>query len=196
MVDHALPRADQFEVFHAYWRRLAADAGGVPSRLAFNPAELKDLLPFIFILERRSAEDIYVRLAGTAIEQVLRRAPTGGNYLDMCHPDERAFFRDAFTAMVDTPCGGFFRRELSLTTGEKQDLRSKCLPFKDREGHVRYLIGLTSIRADLRLTSYDPPVMDVSKITDFFYLDTGAGVPESVPPMPKIKPAATPKPTQ
>ncbi len=184
MVDFALPRTDHFAVFQNYYRRLASDAGGLPRRTAFNPGEVKDLLPFIFIIEHRGEDDLYVRLAGTAIEQVLRLSPTGQNYLDLVHPTERGFFRDTFAAMVAQPCGGFYRRVIALVNGDKHELQSKSLPFADRDGHVRYLIGLTSIRADVRLTHLDPPVRDVSEITGFHYEDIGFGVPATTPPLP------------
>ena len=185
MVDFALPRADHFAVFQNYYERLAADAGGVPKRSAFNPAEIKDLLPFIFIIEFRSKDDLYVRLSGTAIERVLRKSPTGQNYLDVVQDGEREFFREVGTNIMSVPCGGFFRRVLVLSNGDKQELQSKCLPFADRDGHLRYMIGMTSVRADLAVTRYDPPVKDVSEITGFHYIDLGYGIPEDIPPLPE-----------
>ncbi|WP_020397849.1 PAS domain-containing protein [Kordiimonas gwangyangensis] len=185
MVDFALPRADHFAVFQNYYKRLAADAGGVPKRTAFNPSEIKDLLPFIFIIEFRSKDDLYVRLAGTAIEQVLRMSPTGQNYLDLVQEGEREFFREASANIMSVPCGGFFRRIVALSNGDKHELQSKCLPFADRDGRLRYMIGMTSVRADLRLTHYDPPVKDVSEITGFHYEDLGYGIPEDIPPLPE-----------
>lgn len=91
MVDFALPRADHFAVFQNYYKRLAADAGGVPKRTAFNPSEIKDLLPFIFIIEFRSKDDLYVRLAGTAIEQVLRMSPQARTILIWCRRGSASF---------------------------------------------------------------------------------------------------------
>jgi hypothetical protein len=184
MVDFALPRADLFAVFQNYYRRLASEVGGVPLRLSFNPSEVKDLLPFIFIIEHRSDDELHVRLAGTALEQMLRISPTGKNYLELVPPSERDFFREACAAYVRQPCGGFFQREIALTNGEKHEVQSNCRPFADRDGKVRYLIGMTAVRADLRFSHLDPPVDDVSTITSFHYDDIGFGVPSVTPKLP------------
>jgi len=184
MVDFALPRADLFAVFQNYYQRLASEAGGVPLRLSFNPAEIKDLLPFIFIIEHRSDDDLHVRLAGTALEQMLRISPTGKNYLDLVQPSERDFFREACAAYVSQPCGGFFQREIALTNGERHEVQSNCRPFADRDGKVRYLIGMIAMRSALNLGHFSPPVEDVSTITGFHYDDVGFGVPAVTPKLP------------
>lgn len=187
MVEFTLPRADHFEVFHNYWRTLASDAGGVPARTAFSPAALKDLLPFIFIIERRTADDLHIRLAGSAIEQVLGFGTTGKNYLEVCNKADAPFFKQAFTGMAETPCGGFFRRDIHMAGGEIYALNTRCLPFTDKEGNVRYMIGVAGVGNNFVLTAYDPPVLDFSNITAHHYIDVGFGLPAADVPLPPAK---------
>ncbi len=187
MVEFTLPRADHFEVFHNYWRTLASDAGGVPTRAAFSPAVLKDLLPFVFIIERRSPDDLHIRLAGSAIEQVLGFAATGKNYLEICYKVDAPFFKQVFTDMAEVPCGAFFRRDIHLAGGDIYSLNTRCLPFTDKEGSVRYIIGVAGVGNNLVLTAYDPPVLDFSNITAHHYIDVGFGLPDESPALPPAK---------
>lgn len=187
MVEFTLPRVDHFEVFHTYWRTLARDAGGVPARTAFSPAAVKDLLPFVFIIERRTPDELHVRLAGSAIEQVLGFGTTGKNYLEVCNEADAPFFKQAFTDMTSVPCGGFFRRDIHMTNGEIYSLTTGCLPFADEEGNMRYVIGVVGVGNNLVLTAYAPPVLDFSNITAHHYIDVGFGLPDEIPALPPAK---------
>jgi len=183
----------KFADFEAYWLRLQAEAtppagGGVaiPTRRQFNPTGISALLPYIFILEFVDAETIILRLAGTAIDDALGRSIAGKNIVDLYKGEERAFFLDIQNRMIAQPCGAVLKRQIILADGVKLKATSKNLPLKGEDGVVRYNVGLvSSLMTEAETFDHDRRP-EVSRITDFYYIDVGAGVPE----MPEYQPVA------
>lgn len=62
---------------HAYWASLAEN-GAVPARREFLPAEIPELLPFIFLVDvLEAADDFRFRLVGTKFTEAVRQDLTG-----------------------------------------------------------------------------------------------------------------------
>ena len=55
--------------FVTYYRSLAERAGGVPRRVDFDPLEIPDLLPKIWIYGRQDDGDYVIRVTGTEFDQ-------------------------------------------------------------------------------------------------------------------------------
>jgi len=73
---------------YAYWLGLAQ--GGVPERAAFDPSEVRELLPNIMIVEIEDAPfRVRFRLSGTKVDEVTGMNITG-RYLDEMTLDEGA----------------------------------------------------------------------------------------------------------
>ena len=53
----------------SYWYSLAAAAGGVPPRSAFDPADIVDMLPRLIVLEHLGNHDFRYRLLGTEVDR-------------------------------------------------------------------------------------------------------------------------------
>jgi hypothetical protein len=183
----------KFAEFEAYWLRLQAEAtppggGGVaiPTRRQFNPTGISALLPYIFILEFVDAETIIPRLTGTAIDDALGRSIAGKNIVDLYKGEDRAFFLDIHNRMIAQPCGAVVKRQIIMADGVKLNATSKNLPLKGEDGVVRYNVGLMSgLMAEAESFDHDPQP-EGSRITDFYYIDVGAGVPE----LPLLQPVA------
>lgn len=60
-----------------YWYALAAEAGGVPPRVAFDPARVVDLLPRLVIAEHLGGHDFRYRLLGTEVDGFTKARYTG-----------------------------------------------------------------------------------------------------------------------
>lgn len=60
-----------------YWYELAAAAGGVPPRSAFDPARIERLLPRLIVVERLPDGDFRYRLLGTEVDRFTRTSYTG-----------------------------------------------------------------------------------------------------------------------
>ena len=86
-----------------YWNALPK-LGTVPFRSDFDPAAVVRLLPFISIVERRSADDWRIRLAGTDVGRQAGMETTGLNYLDLVDPTLRSTLATILANIVSRPC--------------------------------------------------------------------------------------------
>lgn len=69
-------------------------------RSRFNPADIKRILPRVFLLELRSEKEIRVRLAGTKLTARLGRDLAGLNWLDLITPEQRTARSEAYGQMM------------------------------------------------------------------------------------------------
>jgi hypothetical protein len=189
-----------FAEFEAYWRRLqdavttAHPIGThIPTRKQFNPMHIPKMLPYLFMIERLSDDQLIVRLTGTALDEAFEMIATGQNILDLFGADQRDFFTSLHDNLSKQPCGAVVRRSVTTANGKGYELTSKSLPLASDDGEVKYVVGM--LGADI---SHLPAVevknlMVTSSVTDFFYLDLGFGVPNDAP-MVGAKPGKTVKP--
>jgi len=176
-----MPRAEEFDVFLSYWRELQADETPVPLRQSFNPMRLKGLLPFVFLIEVLAPDDLHVRLSGTALDMASYGQMSGHNFLDLCDPADRALYGRLAAHICGQPCGVRLVRSTTFQDGMTHDLREMGLPLASRDGEIRYIIGLLSVRSD-PITG-EPKVMEFSHshVQEVHYTDLGFGVPNSSP---------------
>lgn len=69
-------------------------------RAALDPAEVKALLPRLYMLELHSPCDIRVRLCGTCLSDQVGRDMTGLSWLDLIAPEQRAARAAAYGEMM------------------------------------------------------------------------------------------------
>lgn len=170
-----------FEALFAYWEHLRDAVGGVPARLSLDPVGIRELLPFIFLVERRSHTDLYVRLSGTAIDSLSPVPMTGANYLDLCPAENRAFVADSAKAVCTHPCGHKLKRVVTFEDGTSHEVTTAALPMTDRDGNCSYLLGVMVSRTDhLSALSKIAGNLDV-KLMESEFFDIGFGVPQSAP---------------
>jgi len=98
-------------------------------RSRFNPADIKRILPRVFLLELRSEKEIRVRLAGTKLTARLGRDLAGLNWLDLITPEQRAARAEAYGQMVmgQTAIRSVLR--YPSTTGEHMVVECLTLPL-------------------------------------------------------------------
>lgn len=74
---------------YAYWRKAHTPAG-LPGRPQIDPLQLRDLLPFVWLVDvQREPLRLRYRLIGTAVVDVLGRDMTG-QWFDEAHPDPQS----------------------------------------------------------------------------------------------------------
>ncbi len=178
MSNKFLESLGQFEAFRAYWMHLQREVGGVPPRSAFDPNQIRDLLPFVSLIERRPPDELHVRLAGTAIDGFSPTPLTGRNFLDYCPPEDRQRYWDAATAIVQVPCGLSLKRDVTFRDGRTHKLSSCTLPMKDAVGEIQYLLTMTAMRRDG--TGSLPPEGEYVAIRHYHaeFFDLGYGIPD------------------
>lgn len=151
-----------------YWLSLW-DGNSLPSRSAFNPARVRDLLPGIVILAVRPGEAIQCRLAGSAIQMGLGQDITGKDWLAMTPADQRKTRMER----VSTLCAGAASRNIrsgftwggSAVTAEELQL-----PFADAaEDGTRLLLSHTGWRSGT-FDRRNPQVRDAHHVAAEFGL--------------------------
>lgn len=161
------------------WRAAAI----LPHRTQVDLNQIKTLLPFISLLEYRSADDVRYRVAGTKITHYLGVEPTGQNYADLTPVGQWPVRRFRLASMVRQPCGGALHHE------EEHDLRrvataSLTLPLlPDAPGGFPLLLALLAPLdrlPDAQATSLSHKMRLPERFT---FVDIGAGVPASTEPL-------------
>ena len=174
-------------VLQDYWNELSwacgDDTGSVsglcpiPQRLSFNPMKIHRQLQHVYIGELKSDDFLEVRLSGTAIDADAGFSLKGSNYLDICPPVDRKFYVAICKAVVGWPCGMKMVRRVTLKNGRIHQYSSLSLPLSDCEGVPRYIVGMVNIAKDIAHGGFPYPEKMTSQISDFQFLDIGAGVP-------------------
>ena len=162
-----------------YWQSLSRKAEReLPQKSAFNPADIKPLLPFITIHERLGRYDMRGRLTGTAIDEMFGANYTGVNLFDLYGQSDHEFFARLHDNMLNTPCGSRSWRRILMPDGEHFVIESIHLPLADEAGEAVYLLTLMAPRPDYELDDTMPDEHSVATLEKtIVYLDLGLGLP-------------------
>ncbi|TNE60842.1 MAG: PAS domain-containing protein [Alphaproteobacteria bacterium] len=181
-----MPRDDFFNQLLTYWRQLQAASGRpVPARQQFNPMAVPRLLPFIYIIERKSRYQLVARLTGTALDGATSQPATNTNILDRHDKSEWDLHADMFEGLANTPCGVVLDRHMQILSDPLYRVRALGLPLADSDGQVRFSVGIANVQP-----VYGPPdEVDMADIR-LSWLDLGFGVPETRPAL--VRGAASP----
>jgi hypothetical protein len=104
-------------------------------RAAFNPADLKPILPRVVLLELRSEKEIRIRLGGTCLTNKVGHELAGLNWLDLIAPEHRQTRAEAYGRMMAETCG--LRAEIRYPSTLGEDFLLECV-----------VLPLTPVRAD------------------------------------------------
>lgn len=171
----------QFDIFLDYWRSLPCEAGcDIPRKSAFNPADVKKLLPCITIHERLGRCDMRCRLTGTAIDEMFGRNFTGINLFDLYDPADHDFFAGLHDNMLNIPCGSRAWRHVLMPDGEHFIIESLHLPMANDAGERIYLITLMLPQAEYapeQTAAHETSMATLEKTVE--YLDLGFGLPQA-----------------
>ena len=124
-----------------YWRSLR-DADTIPARTSLDPAQIEQILPYTFILQRVAYGTARFRVAGQRIQDLLRLDPRGMPFTTLfredVQDDVRMLAEGAFTdpAIVGLPL--YAPAQLIRPCAEATML---LLPLNDRTGETTRLLG-------------------------------------------------------
>ena len=186
-----------FDPFIAYWKEIQAiegdaqsaqrDAARVPLRRDFNPMKIHQLLPFIYIVEWNSRDDVVIRICGTGLEERFGKSLKGANYFKFCSPDQRPFFSILVEAVIHHPCALEVSRNVEMEDGTTREFSSLNLPLADDEGNPRFIVGMMNITRKAPFGKTKQVGNARSIINKYGYIDIGFGTP----PLP-AKPVESP----
>lgn len=169
----------QFEQFTKYWKSLQAEAGGaLPFRSQFDPGQIPALLPYVYILEHRSPEDMHVRLVGTSLDEISGNAITGMNYLDVCPPQDAPIYQEITKNVFSVPCASIVVRDVLFESGKSYTLSSLGFPVDNQDGKPQNTIGLMLPSRQFGSDDSNNGGIASSVLRSLSYIDIGFGVPD------------------
>lgn len=167
-----------------YWTSLCP-VGGLPLRADVDPAAIRPLLPYIYILELKSDDAVFVRLAGTALRRLYGLEMTGMNMLDLVPPEHRASRLWRTLQAMSRPCGMSYVRNHRYASGAVDAVESIFLPVTvDRATDgtkARQMLGIAASLSDRRWIAEDETGALMMPHV-FRFVDVGFGVPATTAP--------------
>jgi hypothetical protein len=168
-----------------YWTSLCPP-DRLPLRSDIDPAAIQPLLPYIYILELKTDDTVFVRLAGTALRRLYGREMTGMNMLDLVPPAHRAARLRRTLQAASHPCGMCYIRSHRYASGAVDEVESMFLPLTvdpATDGtRARQMIGIAASLSERRWIAEDE-TGTLMMPRAFRFLDVGFGVPPmSAPP--------------
>lgn len=123
-----------------YWRE-AKGGQEVPQRKNIQPRGLKDVLPWVFILERVDRELAPFRLAGTGICDQYGQELSGTNFLSLWLGDCRRTVRSLLDNVVMMPSAAFIEFEAQAKNQGRMAGEIVLLPLADKNGEIHQVLG-------------------------------------------------------
>ncbi len=178
----------------AYWRRMPrAAAGGLPHRDSLNPADIKSLLPNIYLLEWTDRDHATVRLRGTWLDERVERPRDNYNLFEQYSKSHGEAYKDFLEALVQQPCAAALRRQRANEIGRSFCYHTSYFPLAARPGSGSegdspgtgtedqriFLLGAGWLEPlDQEQVVEESPVLYEGAITmGFTWIDIGSGVP-------------------
>lgn len=171
--------AVNFDLFTEYWKSLQAEADGpLPARSQFDPSKIAVLLPYVYLLEHKSREEMIVRLMGTALDEISAVPATGLNYFDICPPEDVALYIEINKHLHALPCASLVERDITFENGKTYALSSLGYPMTDDDGVLTYSIGLMLPSRQVQADDMDNGGVARSILRKLTFIDIGFGVPD------------------
>jgi hypothetical protein len=148
----------------------------VPARAAFDPSEIAGILPVISLIERASADEWRMRLAGTELERRWGRDLGGLTYAEVLSPQAVTVTHCEFEAICRQPCGSWSLRSLDLRSGRRLHTETLRLPLRSRNGEVSLILSCHGELSPELIYEADHP-REIVTVFEQQFLDIGAGIP-------------------
>lgn len=128
--------------FHGYWQGKRAKPDAIPLRTAFDPADVRDLLPNMVIMDvERDPLRFRYRLVGTRVVEFNNLEFTGRYLGTVGWQEERQLVETCTDAVAGrTPLFGFYT--WTLKNGAIGKCEFGLFPFSNDESEIAQLFGL------------------------------------------------------
>lgn len=164
--------------FFEYWQGLPR-TGLVPDKSHFLPEDVPELLPTITIYELASADYIYFRLSGTALDVRDGFNRTGKNYLDYVAPERKEKASEALWLLAKHPCAMRVVMTYTSTGGLVKKIESIGTPMIDSETGRKFLYySSRELTPDANEIHVPEDKLKFITILRRDFIDIGAGVPD------------------
>lgn len=165
-----------------YWHGVRGSRA-MPDSSQISPSGFRELLPYARYLSWEGAEDLRIRVFGSALSTALGHDLTGMNLLDLMVPDERDDELATFRALHAQPCGSVAIKRSYIAGGGAREVEVLHLPVaavsNSGDGTAGYdrILGTVMMR---ELPDHWDGMADSKKPMDLLelsFIDIGFGVP-------------------
>ncbi|GAA6156032.1 PAS domain-containing protein [Pyruvatibacter sp. HU-CL02332] len=165
-----------------YWHGVRGSRA-MPDSSQISPSGFRELLPYARYLSWEGAEDLRIRVFGSALSAALGHDLTGMNLLDLMVPEERDRELSTFRELHAQPCGSVAVKRSYIAGGGVRELEVLHLPVaavsNGSDANVGYdrILGSVMMR---ELPDRWDGMADSRKPMDLLehaFIDIGFGVP-------------------
>ena len=132
------------EKLYSYWQRLRGESPA-PQQRALYPADIKELLPHLFVLQRFDHDHYVFRLAGTGYCALFGREFRTQNMLALFNGPARKYLRVMFDRIVALPCGGIAETRAETLSGDHCLIEHLFLPIADNDNRITRILGMANV---------------------------------------------------
>ncbi len=170
-----------FSTLKTYWQTLYEHTNQIPTRAQFNPAELKNILRYIYMTEQLPDGSIYIRHKGTGLDNPDRPPFVSTDHLKEFGGELPGTFEAYFDALFSGPCAEVSRWISSAGSDTVIDFICFSLPLYGKTKAHRIALGVVipSTSADLSLLTLGHGTKKRRRICSKF-IDIGFGKPEGL----------------
>jgi hypothetical protein len=138
----------------SYWQRIR-DGAPAPKQLLLHPAEIKKILPNVFVLQRFDAHHFVFRLAGTGYCAMFGREFRTQNILSLFQGPARRYLGVMLDRVVGLTCLGVAETRAETLSGDHCYLEYVFLPVADSDGRINRVLGTANVRDWGTASPYD-----------------------------------------
>ncbi|MFD2204596.1 PAS domain-containing protein [Kiloniella antarctica] len=127
-----------------YWLSIHPKSNELPRRQDFDPMDIVDLLPLVWMLDIHNDPLRYkFRLLGTALTPILGKEPTG-QWLDEAFPDAlNSGAYDDYHYVVRTQKALYRKGTPQYIVPEYKTIERLLMPLVDRDNNCQIILGLS-----------------------------------------------------
>lgn len=162
----------------SYWLSLYREQDRIPNRSQFNPAKIRNLIPFLYMVERTEDAKMKVRHRSSGIEEATQFRFLAGEHLQNYTEEEWEQLERYFKTIFAGPYGTEGDWRYFTSDQEVYDAATYSLPLYGRDETQKLSVGVMVLRQnfdqDLIAQCTDK---DRSELLHAIYLDIGFGQP-------------------
>lgn len=171
------PLLKELERFCAHWQTLPKAEGRLIPHLDSFLAEVDPALqPHMALVDIPDDGDWSLRLYGTGRMNAFGRDLSGVNPLIVYDEKIRPLVAQSVAQVLAHPCGWKTIREITTLSGSANKGASISLPLATNDGEAACIVNYTTLVEPI---AHDDRHGRVNAITEWEWMDIGAGVPQS-----------------
>lgn len=144
--DYSFPK---LAVVHDYWHGLR-EARRLPYRSDLDPKGIREALHHAFLLDAEHPSHSQVRIAGSALSDLLQRNVRFENFRSLFAIDHQDYIGEVLNDVCRIPATARLNLEIGASLSLKQSAQMILLPMADAQGRTSRILGCLDFEDDNR----------------------------------------------